>query len=139
MSHKRIILEVRPFLEDSIKDAFNSGIPSCVNLADLGCALGPNALSAISEIIPLQEKSLSLTVFHHQGRVYLSRYVIIYICHLCQCQEKFKSTLTFTYVKVVSISTNDGIFVSMTYVNVSFTFVKVGFNICQDFLILCQC
>ena len=84
----------------------------------------------------LQEKSLSLTAFHHQGKVYLSRYVTIYICHLCQCQEKFKATLTFTYVKVVSISTN---FASMTYVNVSFTFVKVGFNICQDFLILCQC
>ena len=65
----------------------------------------------------LQEKSLSLTFFHHQGKVYLSGYVTIYICHLCQCQEKFKSTLTFTYVKVVSISTNDRIFVSMTYVN----------------------
>ena len=78
----------------------------------------------------LQEKNLLLTVFYHQGRVYLSRYVIIYICHLCQCQKKFKSTLTFTYVKVVSISTNDGIFVNMTYINVSFTFVKVGFNIC---------
>ena len=89
--------------------------------------------------IALQKKNLSLTVFHHQGRVYLSRYVTIYICHLCQCQEKFKSTLTFTYVKVVSISTNDRIFVSMTYVNVSFTFVKVGFNICQDFFIICQC
>ena len=43
----------------------------------------------------LQEKSLSLTAFHHQGKVYLSRYVTIYICHLCQCQEKFKATLTF--------------------------------------------
>ena len=73
----------------------------------------------------LQEKSLSFIVFHHQGRVYLSRYVTIYICHLYQCQEKFKSTLTFTYVKVVYISTNDQIFVTMTYVNVSFTFVKV--------------
>ncbi|KAJ9703517.1 hypothetical protein PVL29_005034 [Vitis rotundifolia] len=51
MSQKRIILEVRPFLEDSIKDAFTSGIPNCVKLADLGCASGPNALSAISEII----------------------------------------------------------------------------------------
>ena len=102
---------------------------------------------------PLQEKSLLLIVFHYQGKVYMSRYVTIYICHLCQCQEKFKAILTFTYVtltstyvtltstyvKVVSISTNDRIFVSMTYVNVSFTFVKVGFNICQDFFILCQC
>ena len=85
----------------------------------------------------LQEKRLSLIVFHHQDRVYLSRYVTIHICHLCQCQEKFKSTLTFTYMKIVSISTNYGIFVSMTYVNVSFTFVTVGFNICQDSLILC--
>ena len=87
----------------------------------------------------LQEKSISLIAFHHQGRIYLSRYVTIYICHLCQCQEKFKAILTFTYVKVVSIFTNGRIFVSMTYVNVSFTFVKVGFNICQDFFILCQC
>ncbi|CBI17477.3 unnamed protein product, partial [Vitis vinifera] len=48
---KKMILEVRPFLEVSIKDAFSSGIPSCVKLADLGCSSGPNALSAISEII----------------------------------------------------------------------------------------
>ena len=76
-------------------------------------------------------------VFHHQDRVYLSRYVTIHICHLCQYQEKFKSTLTFTYIKIVFISTNDGIFVSMAYANVSFTFVTVGFNVCQDSLILC--
>ncbi|XP_034684138.1 benzoate carboxyl methyltransferase-like [Vitis riparia] len=48
---KKMILEARPFLEDSIKDAFSSGIPSCVKLSDLGCSSGPNALSAISEII----------------------------------------------------------------------------------------
>lgn len=46
-----MILEVRPFLEDSIKDAFSSGIPTSVKLADLGCSSGPNALSAISEIM----------------------------------------------------------------------------------------
>ena len=87
--------------------------------------------------LSLQKKKAFIDSFSHQDRVYLSRYVTIHICHLCKCQEKFKSTLTFTYIKIVSISTNDGIFVSMTYVNVSFAFFMVGFNICQDSLILC--
>ena len=53
--------------------------------------------------------------------------VIVHICHLCQCQEKFKGTLTFTYDNVVSTSTNYEIFSSMTNVDVSFIFGKVGF------------
>ena len=51
MSQKKMMVEVRPFLEDSVKDAFNLGIPSCVKIADLGCSSGSNAVSAISEII----------------------------------------------------------------------------------------
>ncbi|KAJ9703516.1 hypothetical protein PVL29_005033 [Vitis rotundifolia] len=51
MSQKKMLLEARPFLEDSIKDTFSSGIPSCVKLSDLGCSSGPNSPSAISEII----------------------------------------------------------------------------------------
>ena len=50
-SQKRMMVEVRPFLEDSIKDAFSSEIPSCVKIADLGCSSGPNALLAIPKII----------------------------------------------------------------------------------------
>ena len=53
--------------------------------------------------------------------------IIVHICHLCRCQEKFRGTLTFTYDNIVSTSTNYEIFFSMTYVNVSFIFVKVGF------------
>ena len=47
-----------------------------------------------------------MTIFHRQDMIYMSSYVTIYIYHLCQCQEMFKTTLTFTYVKVVSTSTN---------------------------------
>ena len=43
--------------------------------------------------------------------------MIIHICHLCQCQEMFKGTLTFIYDKVISIS----------------------MILCQDCLFLCQC
>ena len=32
---------------------------------------------------------------------------IILICHLCQCQEKFKTTLTFIHVHVDLISVNN--------------------------------
>ena len=48
------------------------------------------------------------------------RYVIIHICRLCQCQEKLKGNLIFINFKVVSIFTNNEIFV----------FVKIGSNIC---------
>ena len=48
------------------------------------------------------------------------KYVIIHICHLCQCQEKLKGSLTFINFKVVYSFTNNEIFV----------FVKIGSNIC---------
>ena len=34
------------------------------------------------------------------------RYDTILICYLCQCQEKYKTTLTFLYVKADLIFTN---------------------------------
>ena len=43
--------------------------------------------------------------------------MIIRICHLCQCQEKFRGTLTFIYDKIVSILT---IFVNKIYVKVKY-------------------
>ena len=43
--------------------------------------------------------------------------MIIRICHLCQCQEMFRGTLTFIYDKIVSIFT---IFVSKIYVKVKY-------------------
>ena len=43
--------------------------------------------------------------------------MIIRICHLCQCQEKFRCTLTFIYDKIVSIFT---IFVNKIYVKVKY-------------------
>ena len=35
--------------------------------------------------------------------VYLSRVVTSYICYLCQCQEKFKASLTYIYVEIFHI------------------------------------
>ena len=58
------------------------------------------------------------------------RYVTIYICHLWQCQEKLKTTLTFIYIKTIYIFTKDGKFSNMINVNVSYTSVNVEFNIC---------
>ena len=40
-------------------------------------------------------------IYIRQGKIY------IHICHLCQCQEMSKTTLTFIHVKVVPNSTND--------------------------------
>ena len=83
---------------------------------------------------PLLEKRFLLIVFHGQCRVYKLTYVVIHICHLCWCQEKLKGTLTFIYVKTISIFTNNGTFVNMINVNVSYTFVNVEFNISYDYL-----
>ena len=43
--------------------------------------------------------------------------MVICICHLCQCQEKFRGTLTFIYDKIVSIFM---IFVNKIYVKVKY-------------------
>ena len=55
----------------------------------------------------------------------------MHICHLCQCQEKLKTMLTYAYVKIELISTNIEIFINLTYVKVSSTSFKTRLNICQ--------
>ena len=52
----------------------------------------------------LQEKWSLMTVFHHQSKIYMSRLVIVHICYLCQCQEKYKAILTYIYVKMMKTS-----------------------------------
>ena len=34
----------------------------------------------------------------------MSKLVIIHICYLCQCQEKYKAILTYIYVKMMKTS-----------------------------------
>lgn len=46
-----MILKVRSFLEETIKDMLSSFPPTCFKVADLGCSSGPNTLLVISEII----------------------------------------------------------------------------------------
>ncbi|KAJ0039785.1 hypothetical protein Pint_28338 [Pistacia integerrima] len=50
---KTVILKVRPFLEETIKDMFSSSSPTCFKVADLGCSSGPNTLLVVSEIIDI--------------------------------------------------------------------------------------
>ena len=50
--------------------------------------------------LTLQEKMSSLIVFHHQNKGYLLRWIGICICHLCQCRERVKGSLTYAYVKI---------------------------------------
>ena len=52
----------------------------------------------------LQEKWSLMTVFHRQGKIYMSKLVIVHICYLCQCQEKYKTILTYIYVKMMKTS-----------------------------------
>ena len=41
-----------------------------------------------------------MTVFHRQDMLYVNE-VNVHICYLCQCQEKFKARMTYTYVKMM--------------------------------------
>lgn len=42
---------VKPILEESIVELCGALLPKCVNIADLGCSAGPNALLVVSEIL----------------------------------------------------------------------------------------
>ncbi|GMI84178.1 hypothetical protein like AT3G11480 [Hibiscus trionum] len=49
---KNVLLKTRPFLEDTIKDMLTKILPvTCIKVADLGCASGPNAFFPTYEII----------------------------------------------------------------------------------------
>ncbi|GMI86237.1 hypothetical protein like AT5G04370 [Hibiscus trionum] len=49
---KNILLKTRPFLEDTIKDMLSKILPgTCIKVADLGCASGPNTFFPAYEIM----------------------------------------------------------------------------------------
>lgn len=48
---KTVLLKTRPTLEDTIRKLFTKDFPSCIKVADLGCASGPNTFLTISEVI----------------------------------------------------------------------------------------
>ncbi|GMI86240.1 hypothetical protein like AT5G66430 [Hibiscus trionum] len=49
---KNILLKTRPFLEDTIKDMLSKIFPgTCIKVADLGCASGPNTFFPAYEIM----------------------------------------------------------------------------------------
>ncbi|KAK8545102.1 hypothetical protein V6N13_066410 [Hibiscus sabdariffa] len=49
---KNMLLKTRSFLEDAIKDILSKFMPvTCMKVADLGCALGPNAFFPTNEIL----------------------------------------------------------------------------------------
>ena len=101
-----ITLEVGIFLPMLLVDMTNLLIVVALFievLDTISMVLSPNILQGhIFLIMDHQVNHLSQhTIFHCQGMVYM----LIHICHLCQCEEKLKTTLTFTYVKVVYIFT----------------------------------
>ncbi|KAK7814518.1 3,7-dimethylxanthine N-methyltransferase, partial [Quercus suber] len=44
---------VKPIVEESIEELYQTLFPECLKIADLGCSLGPNALLVVSEIIEI--------------------------------------------------------------------------------------
>lgn len=48
---RTVISMVKPILEESIVELCGALLPKCVNIADLGCSAGPNALLVVSEIL----------------------------------------------------------------------------------------
>ncbi|XVE90989.1 hypothetical protein DITRI_Ditri20bG0119700 [Diplodiscus trichospermus] len=50
---KAVISNVRPILEESIRDMYCKIAPSCIKVADLGCSSGPNTFQAIYQVIDI--------------------------------------------------------------------------------------
>ena len=48
---KKVILEVKPMLEESITELYCTTFPECLKIADLGCSSGPNTLLPLWEIV----------------------------------------------------------------------------------------
>lgn len=48
---KIVISKVQPILTDTIKNMYSQTLPECFNIAELGCASGPNSLSSVSNIM----------------------------------------------------------------------------------------
>ncbi|KAM3695357.1 hypothetical protein ACJW31_07G125500 [Castanea mollissima] len=44
---------VKPIVEESIEELYQTLFPECLKIADLGCSLGPNTLLVVSEIIDI--------------------------------------------------------------------------------------
>ncbi|KAJ7978346.1 Carboxyl methyltransferase [Quillaja saponaria] len=50
---KAVISMVKPMLEESILELYNTLLPECLVIADLGCSAGPNTLLVVSHIIDI--------------------------------------------------------------------------------------
>ncbi|KAM3743180.1 hypothetical protein ACB098_07G125000 [Castanea mollissima] len=51
---KRMVASmVKPIVEESIEELYQTLFPECLKIADLGCSLGPNTLLVVSEIIDI--------------------------------------------------------------------------------------
>ncbi|XP_027351378.1 salicylate carboxymethyltransferase-like [Abrus precatorius] len=50
---RKVILEAKPVLEETIRTLYIDSFPDCIKVADLGCSVGPNALLATSNIIDI--------------------------------------------------------------------------------------
>ncbi|XP_028767896.1 theobromine synthase 2-like [Neltuma alba] len=60
---KKVMMRVKPILEETINKMFCFNLPTCMKVADLGCSSGPNTLLAISNIVDIvNETSLRLKV-----------------------------------------------------------------------------
>lgn len=44
---------VKPIVEESIEELYQTLFPECLKIADLGCSLGPNTLLVVLEIIDI--------------------------------------------------------------------------------------
>ena len=44
---------VKPIVQESIEEIYQTLFPECLKIADLGCSLGPNTLLVVSEIIEI--------------------------------------------------------------------------------------
>ena len=72
-NQKIAISKARPVVEDSILDLYCSSYAESLNIADLGCSSGPNALSVIKEIIDAtHEKCRQLSRPMPELRVFLN-------------------------------------------------------------------
>lgn len=50
---KMVIKKAKHIVEESIRELCTSTLPKCINVADLGCSSGPNALLTIQEIMQI--------------------------------------------------------------------------------------
>ncbi|KAI6688815.1 hypothetical protein NL676_025643 [Syzygium grande] len=69
----KIISVAKPFAEEAILEVLCSDIPKSLGIADLGCSLGPNTLSVISEVIDIiHAKCVNMRCLSPEIRVYLN-------------------------------------------------------------------